>query len=50
VEAGVMLTAGEDALRRDMGSRELVKGWDKEFHVYRVDWVPGIIIINKYIE
>jgi hypothetical protein len=43
VESGIILTAGEDSIVRQLSSRELPndQGWDQNFHVYRADWTAG---------
>jgi len=44
VESGIVLTAGEDNILRQLSSRELPygQGWDQNFHVYRADWTAGM--------
>jgi hypothetical protein len=49
VESGIILTAGEDSIVRQLSSRELPndQGWDQNFHVYRADWTAGTQTSHK---
>ncbi|XP_065350462.1 beta-1,3-glucan-binding protein-like [Cloeon dipterum] len=48
VESGIVLTASEDYMLRQLSSRELPNGqaWDQNFHVFRADWSPDKIVIQ----